>query len=360
MHKNTLWLLFVLLCMYLTLVFCEGQQQQQQESSNDLENITIGDLLKSDTNDLQDEARTRRRHRHHLFHMWGWHALAIAYLVKIKLVIVAFFVGSAVYLGLRYIWPHKCQPEVILDHPPPSFSHHDHIPYASDHSEIVSSSWGSSGPSSSFEPYSAYSGSYGGGDIIPETTSHESHSYRKKREATLNHEEKSTKESEGRQMAPINEEQIGNFMFMFLGLDSKACRRRFICEMEFRSKYNPLTSMAFRVLSRSFFSKYTNDNNDMGKAHSYRECAAVNSECVFIENEEGNDQDPTEISQATESNQESSSIDEENVDLTTTEEANNSLLSNNLEERANSHNLEAERRRNSYWRHMRGDRKLKL
>uniref|UniRef100_A0A1I8P5B5 Uncharacterized protein n=1 Tax=Stomoxys calcitrans TaxID=35570 RepID=A0A1I8P5B5_STOCA len=297
--------------------------------------------------------------------MWGWHALAIAYLVKVKIVIVSFFVGSAIYLGLRYLWPHqKCQPEIILDHPPHSYSHHDHIPYSSDHSEIISSPWSSSGPSSpSFEPYSAYSGSFGSPDIITDTTSPESHTFRIKRNVD-NDEEETGEETneESRQMAPINEEKIGNFMFMFLGLDSKACRRRFICEMEFRSKRNPLTAMAFRVIGRSFFAKYTNENNEMGRAHNYHECAAVNSECVFIENEgseESQANEPTEeVTQSNEAEAETN-YSEDNLSVNSPTEDSNSVESNNIEERQNYRNLLAERR-NAHWLHMRGDRKLKF
>jgi len=48
-------------------------------------------------------------------HLWP---LAIAYWIKVKVVIVSFFVGSAIYLGFRYLWPHaKCNHEIILDHP---------------------------------------------------------------------------------------------------------------------------------------------------------------------------------------------------------------------------------------------------
>lgn len=161
--------------------------------------------------------------------------------------------------------------------------------------------------------------------------------------------------------------RIGNFMFMFLGLDSKACRRRFVCEMEFRAKANPLTAMAFRIVGRSFFEKYTNANNELGTAHSYKECAAVNSECVFIENENENTTEEAEAESETqqeetveEAGEENAAVDDLNVDLPA-DDANNSLEDNNndIEERANYQNLQAERR-NAFWRRVRGDRHLKI
>lgn len=99
--------------------------------------------------------------------------------------------------------------------------HHDHIPYSSDHSDIISSSWGPSSSGGSFEPYSAYAGSYGGtsgsyggtsgsyggtsSDTIPETTVADSHTFRRKREVMVEEEEKPQVES--RQMPMANEEQ---------------------------------------------------------------------------------------------------------------------------------------------------------
>lgn len=83
-------------------------------------------------------------------------------------------------------------------------------------------------------------------------------------------------------------------MFAFLGLDSMACRRRFVCEMEFRAKLNPMTSMAFRIVGRGFFEKYTNARNPQSRATNFGECAEVNPECIFVENGEGEAQQAEE------------------------------------------------------------------
>lgn len=125
-------------------------------------------------------------------------------------------------------------------------------------------------------------------------------------------------------------------MFAFLGLDSKACRRRFVCEMEFRSKLNPLSSMAFRIVGRGFFEKYTNARNPQTRATNFLECAAVNPECVFVENTE------PEITPA------------EEVEATASTEA---TEQENTVETQNEVNLEAERR-HAQQRKRRGDRML--
>lgn len=138
-------------------------------------------------------------------------------------------------------------------------------------------------------------------------------------------------------------------MFNFLGLDTLACRRRFICEMEFKSRQNPLTSMAFRVMSKSFFEKFTNDQNPNGKASSFYECASVNAECVFIEN--------NDVENPIEDN--NNQVVEESVTEPTLE--NNLVdINDDLKEQENEQNLRQEFRKNLYRRRVRGDRQMNL
>ncbi|XP_053963204.1 uncharacterized protein LOC128866465 [Anastrepha ludens] len=267
MSTSTLWLFVIILIVYLTLVL-SGEVLRPEQS---------GTLQSFGSSDLEDEARTRK-YRHKLWYLWGWHALAIAYWVKVKLIVVGFFVGSAVFVALRYVWPNKCasgivhdSPTIVYDHPPPSFAH-DHVPYSLDHSPHFDHPFSSS---DSVDPYSAYAGSYAEditatAEVIPSTAEGTHRVGRRSAHQQTEHLMKT-------------EERIAEFMFEFLGLDSRACRRRFICEMEFRSRSSPLSSMAFRIVGRGFFEKYMNIRNELGQAHSFAECAAVNPECVFIE-----------------------------------------------------------------------------
>ena len=61
MSKNTLWFFVILLCVYFSLVLCEESTAIQKLESKD-----SNDLLRSDSTALEEEARTRKRHRHHL------------------------------------------------------------------------------------------------------------------------------------------------------------------------------------------------------------------------------------------------------------------------------------------------------
>ncbi|XP_037945258.1 uncharacterized protein LOC119677806 [Teleopsis dalmanni] len=334
MEKNTLWFIFVLLIVYFTVVFCEETVNQDENL-----NTEESSALQTASTNLIDEARTRRRHGFY-HHLWGWHALAIAYWIKVKLVIVAFFVGSAVFVGLRYLWPNKCSSDWSHEGPiiyenPHSFAHSDHIPYSIDHSEHSDHSF----EAGSFEPYSAYENAYS--DITPSTAPDPSDIHRGRR--SLN-----------RQIQ--TEEQIADFMFYFLGLDSQACRRRFICEMEFRAKENPITSMAFRVVGKGFFNKYTNALNRNGLAKSFQDCALVNPQCVFIERD-SNENPNTESENVTEPLSENSDLNNDNDQ----EEQVNNEFDNNYDldqETQNNEILKSERRHNNVNR--RGSRSLDI
>ncbi|XP_039488421.1 uncharacterized protein LOC120449834 [Drosophila santomea] len=324
MHKNTIWYGAVLLVVYFTLVFCEETKNEEDPAQLDNQ---AEDTWENFGRDLMEFEGRTRRHRHHMFwyrHLWP---IAIAYWIKVKVVIVSFFVGSAIYLGLRYFWPHaRCNQEIILDHPPSSFSHHDHIPYSLDHDHSEHyDALSSFDSSASFEPYSGYS-SYAGSDIVsdvhgdyhsespspsgPSGPSGPVDTRRRGKRSAADHAHLIQDEQEEEQVEIVDEEisesvarqmpaeeQIADFMFAFLGLDSKACRRRFVCEMEFRSKLNPMTSMAFRIVGRGFFEKYTNARNPLARATSFGECAAVNSECIFVENENAEESQESEAHQ---------------------------------------------------------------
>ncbi|KAL5274025.1 hypothetical protein ACFFRR_000655 [Megaselia abdita] len=218
---------------------------------------------------------------HGYHHIWGAYALAALYFFKIKAVIVAFFVGAAAFWGFKYLLGKGalggCGHELIregpiigyddhisynapgptglglsgIEHSPYSYHEHDH------HHETISDTY-PTGAS-----YGASTGVY---SDSPPTISKRS--------------------VDQRQFENINEDKITNFMFNFLGLNSKGCRRRFICEMEFRSSRDALTAMAFRIVGRGLFGPYLNGNKNGAKATSFQECATVNPDCTVIEEDE--------------------------------------------------------------------------
>lgn len=77
--------------------------------------------------------------------------------------------------------------------------------------------------------------------------------------------------------------RVSDIIFAFLGVGSDSCRKRFLCEMEFRSNDNPLTQMAFRVIGRGIFTKYVRNEDEEPMPRSFAECGQVHSDCKFIE-----------------------------------------------------------------------------
>lgn len=62
--------------------------------------------------------------------------------------------------------------------------------------------------------------------------------------------------------------------FTLLGVDSKECRKRFICEMSVNYRRNPILGSAYKMISRQFFPSYI-DN----ESKSLKECAVKHSAC---------------------------------------------------------------------------------
>lgn len=191
--------------------------------------------------------------------------------------------GTAIVWGFKWYKGGNSCPDIIHESPLITYDHgpawsHDHIPYSLHHnpledeyhehihnlhgheqftsSDIISDSLPKNGP------YSAYSDVPATAPVINAAD----HDSRHKRQL-------------------VTEEQVSDTVFAFLGITNDGCRRRFICEMEFRSKINPFIRIAFGIVGRGLFSKYVNKNNINGRASSFRQCADVNPECVFIEEE---------------------------------------------------------------------------
>ncbi|XP_011196770.1 uncharacterized protein LOC105221454 [Zeugodacus cucurbitae] len=345
---NRILLLVLTVVVYFAIV--HGENSLQSEKSQVLQ--------RSHNTDLQFEARTRKHHHHHkLWYLWGWHALAIAYWVKVKLIVVGFFVGSAIFVALRYAWPHKCStgivhdsPSIVYDHPPPAFAN-DHVPYSLDHSPHFDQSFSNS---DTVDPYSAYAGSYSE-DITAtaEVVSPTAPNTHRVGRRSVSHATKVKRRQQQPESLWKTEDRIAELMFDFLGLDSMACRRRFICEMEFRSRLNPLSGMAFRILGRGLFEKYMNVRNKLGRAQSFAECTTVNPQCKFIEQ---NNSEPVSTEILASDNQSSGGTDAtthiNNEIIDSLEENQTSFNKPNINlEIQNEGNLQAERRYIAYLRH---------
>lgn len=73
---------------------------------------------------------------------------------------------------------------------------------------------------------------------------------------------------------------MGELAFSFLGVRTDGCRRRFICELDFRARTNPVTRLAFSFISRGFFERYRNVGV---KPHRFLDCARMFNDCKDAE-----------------------------------------------------------------------------
>lgn len=71
---------------------------------------------------------------------------------------------------------------------------------------------------------------------------------------------------------------FGELAFTLLGVESKVCRKRFICEMSVNYRRNPIVGSAYTVISRQFFPQYAIDIDSMAPK-SVKQCAMMFREC---------------------------------------------------------------------------------
>lgn len=233
-------------------------------------------------------------------------ALSVFITIKIKIILLLLFVAGSIFYGFK-IWQGTALgcPEPIIQE-----SHSDHIlpysSYAGDHSSIISSYPGGpptgSGSLSGLSGYSgpSYSsypdlGHYSGYSNTP--SSYSSASAAVPSDSTYSNPPPSASDSSGQNSAgyPYSNRRTSkqkrsaeaeetnaidsndaavNFtelIFQFLGVDTIDCKKRFVCELEFR---NPFMGFAINYIS----DRYKPSKGDP-KPKSFTDCAKLNPKC---------------------------------------------------------------------------------
>lgn len=138
------------------------------------------------------------------------------------------------------------------------------------------------------EPWTNYASSYGADhySTLPDSSPSVSNAYlppSKRKSFNTN-----TKASRSRDFKDddnsgfgIGIKQMEELFFGFLGVNTRACRKRFICEMEFRTKKNPLVQFIFGRLSDSIFKDYriVSEKEDV-RPKKFTDCALRHNECI--------------------------------------------------------------------------------
>lgn len=194
---------------------------------------------------------------------WGLKALSVFITVKIKIILLMLFVGGGIFYGLK-IWQGTALgcPEPIIQ----EIKHHDGIlPYSAYSGSDISSypgpppdafGGGSFGGGSFGGVYSmtpaAPSPTYSGPSYLPPTNPSNAYlppggdsfssppagatdlsSQQPGNYQYTNRRQSST----GRQISDESVSIFGDLVFRFLGVNSDQCRKRFVCELEYRNPF---------------------------------------------------------------------------------------------------------------------------
>ncbi|XP_065086267.1 uncharacterized protein LOC135708190 [Ochlerotatus camptorhynchus] len=202
-------------------------------------------------------------------------------LVKAKLFLVGIFLAGIYFFGHK-IWPGGfCGHSLISDGPPPFFGE-GLTGYHSTGPDIFSSYPGPESASYSYTPppSSSISNAY-----LPPTVSSSSSSSGIVSSGYLPPNRRRGKRAV---QHPENEELLENEMywtdqltdmaFRFLGVTSRTCRKRFVCEFDFHARSNPLILFVTRAMGRDIFYNYR--DNDDEQASSYKDCGRIYAACA--------------------------------------------------------------------------------
>lgn len=89
---------------------------------------------------------------------------------------------------------------------------------------------------------------------------------------------------------------LGELVFRFLGVYTDGCRRRFVCELDFRARANPITRLLFSLVGRNFFEQYRVLDDGVEQPKKFRDCARIYNECEDAEKyAQANSSDETDV-----------------------------------------------------------------
>ncbi|XP_058457034.1 uncharacterized protein LOC131434383 [Malaya genurostris] len=74
-------------------------------------------------------------------------------------------------------------------------------------------------------------------------------------------------------------DMVTDLGFSFLGVHSRDCRKRFVCEVDVRTRHDPIMAFAMRLFGRDIFQRYRSVGDKI--ANSFGECAKLYSKCKF-------------------------------------------------------------------------------
>ncbi|KAL1402758.1 hypothetical protein pipiens_019653 [Culex pipiens pipiens] len=240
------------------------------------------------------EARGRRKFYKFLFKALTpmISSLSTVLLIKTKIVLVGLFLAGIYFFGGK-IWPGGfCGHSIVSDVPPPYLSdgitgYHASGPefissypgpepwssgsYSGAYSDSYPGSYSGSYPGPSFSPAGAVGASPPSNAYLPPTGSSPVIAGTKRRG------KRSADDEELQENEMYWTDQLTDMGFRFLGVTSRICRKRFVCEFDFQARQNPILLFATRAMGRDIFHNYRDAADE--RARSYQDCGRIFAEC---------------------------------------------------------------------------------
>uniref|UniRef100_A0A182QQ62 Uncharacterized protein n=1 Tax=Anopheles farauti TaxID=69004 RepID=A0A182QQ62_9DIPT len=265
--------------------------------------VAAQDLVESATKSV-DEGRRRKRFHKFFFKALGpiLTTVATVVLVKAKIVLMALFFAGIYYFGHKIFPLGLFGSSIISETPPPFIESSPYTGYHSGH-EIISSypgpepyfsydtaSSGFEAPSHSYGVPAATYGPPSSSYLSPSKgylpPSSDSSSYSKYSSGTRRKRDVGGRQSTA-DTAPNDEyleeneiywtDTLTDMTFRFLGVNRRVCRKRFVCEFDFRARRNPILLFVTRAIGRDVFHNYRDAGDE--KATSYKDCGRIYEEC---------------------------------------------------------------------------------
>lgn len=178
--------------------------------------------------------------------------------IKIKIFVVTLVIGFAIFYGIKSfaaskLWSAPCPDIGPLYHETPYANIPiEHSGYDHGHSsDIVYSSYPGP-PQESYHSPSSYGTSGYSSDSISPGYSHDSISPDLSHDAhseVISADEHYRRVSKQKRSVTDEHKEWVEIGFLFLGVRSNDCRKRFICEMDFKTRRNPVSAMMFKFAS---------------------------------------------------------------------------------------------------------------
>ncbi|XP_052862266.1 uncharacterized protein LOC128268982 [Anopheles cruzii] len=244
--------------------------------------VAAQELVDANTRTVEERGRRKRFYKFFLKALGPvLSTLTTVVLVKAKLVFVGLIIAGIYFFGHKILPGHFFGSSIISETPPPFIDAGGFTDYhAHHHGHEIISSYPGPEPFSGYgsEPFSSYGPPpSGGASSYSSSSTYTAPGTRRKRD--IADEEQPIDDAED-ELGPDEmywTDTITDMAFRLLGVNRRACQKRFVCEFDFQARRNPLLLFMTRIVGRDIFHNYRDASDE--RAQTYRDCGRIHEEC---------------------------------------------------------------------------------